>query len=91
VRFPEAREVEQEARTRRRWLALHAEYYESTCPVCFAIPGMFCSDEEDGQEMYVVHRERLPKGVPFKIRARLVRTFDEPVPEQEETPCSGGS
>jgi len=88
VRLRDVREAEQIACTRRRWLALHADHYERTCPVCFAIPGMFCCDEEDGQEMYVVHRERLPEGVPFKLRTRLIRALDV---ETEEAPCSGGS
>ena len=82
------REAAQDVCTRRRWLTLHADHYERTCPVCFAIPGMFCVDEEDGQEVYVVHRERLPSGVPFKLRTRLIRALDG---DTEEEPCSGGS
>lgn len=84
------REAAQEASTRRRWLFLHAEHYTRTCPVCRALPGAFCRDEEDGKEVYVVHRERLPEGVPFKVRARLVQSLDAE-PEMEEALCSGGS
>jgi len=89
VRYDAEREAAREAATRRRWLTTHAEHYAHACPLCGAQPGSFCRDEEDGAEVYCVHRERLPEGVPFKLRTRLVRDISSEVCEEE--PCAGGS
>lgn len=87
----EEREAAQEDAIRQRWLLLHPEHYERACPLCGAAPGTFCRDEEDGEEMYVVHRERLPEGVSLKVRTRLIRSLDEIAAACEEVPCIGGS
>ncbi|NDE02088.1 MAG: hypothetical protein EBZ91_10160 [Gammaproteobacteria bacterium] len=89
MRYQAEREAEQEAANRRRWLTVHADHYARVCPVCGAEPETFCRDEEDGEEVYVVHRQRIPEGQPFRLRTRLVRDISAEV--REEEPCAGGS
>mgnify|MGYP006919682015 CR=1 FL=1 len=81
----EDREIVREVAAKKRWLLRHAQHYLQTCPICGASPGTLCRDQEDGEEVYFAHRERLPEGVAFRLRSRRTRKV------REEAPCSGGS